>query len=92
MESVFMTEQEQKKVESFKNENRIKWEREQTRLEIEAERNGEAFTPGVYQEVSDKDALAAVRAGWKSWLDMKFEQKKKRDLARGYDWDNPQKK
>lgn len=88
---VFMTEQEQSKVESFKNENRFKWEREQAQLATEADRKGEAFTPGVYEEVSDADALAAVRAGWESALDKRFRLKKKRDLARGIDWDNPRK-
>ena len=67
------TEQEQKKVESFKNENRVKWDREQMRLEADAERKGEAFTPVEYKEVSDADALAAVRAGWKSKLEKQFE-------------------
>ena len=83
MESVVMTTQEEKKVESFKIEHKMKWEREQYFLEVEAERKGEAFTPGTYQEVSDADALAAVRAGWKSELDKRFEKKFKREKAQG---------
>lgn len=83
MESVVMTNQEEKKVETFKIEHKMNWEREQFLLEVEAERKGETFTPGTYQEVSDADALAAVRAGWKSELDKLFEKKFKREKAKG---------
>lgn len=85
---IFMTEQERKKVEVLKNESRYKWEKEQARLQTEAEKKGETFTPEVYQEVSDEDALEALRNGWKSWIDEMFEKKKKRDLAHGFDWNN----
>lgn len=83
MESLVMTNQEEKKVESFKIEHKMNWEREQFLLEAEAERKGETFTPGTYQEVIDADALAAVRAGWKSELDKQFEKKFEREKAKG---------
>lgn len=83
MESVVMTSEEQKKVNSFKIEHKMKWEREQYLLKVEAEHKGETFTPGEYKEVSDADALAAVRAGWKSELDKAFEKKWKREKKQG---------
>ena len=82
--AVFMTTEEQEKVESLKRTNRLNWDLEQKRLEADAERKGEAFTPGVYEEVSDADALAAVRAGWRSELDRAFEKKFKREKVRGF--------
>jgi len=81
MESVVMTSEEREKVESFKNEYKRNWEREQYLLEAVAERKGETFTPVEYREVSDADALAAVRAGWKSELDKVFEKKWEREKA-----------
>ena len=83
MESVVMTSEEREKVESFKNECKRNWEREQYLLEAEAESKGETFTPVEYKEVSDADALAVVRAGWKSELDKQFEKKFKREKAQG---------
>ena len=83
MESVIMTSEEREKVESFKNECKRNWEREQFLLESEAERTGQPFTPGTYKEVSDADALAAVRAGWKSELDKAFEKKWEREKKQG---------
>lgn len=79
MELIVMTSEEQEKVNSFKTEHKMKWEKEQHLLEMEAEYKGETFTPGEYKEVSDADALAAVRAGWKSFLDKQFEKKWKRE-------------
>ena len=83
MESVVMTSEEREKVESFKNECKRNWEREQYLLEAEAEGKGETFISGTYQEVSDADALAAVRAGWKSELDKRFEKKWEREKKQG---------
>ena len=83
MESVVMTSEEGKKVRSFKNEHKTNWEREQFLLEVDAEHRGETFTPSQYVEVSDADALAAVRAGWKSGLDKAFERKWEIEKARG---------
>ena len=83
MESVLMTSEERKRVESFRTEHKTNWEREQYLLEVAADRRGESFTPGTYQEVSDADALAAVRAGWKSGLEKAFEKKFKREAVRG---------
>ena len=86
---VFMTDEERQKVEAFKSEYKIKWEKEQQQLEEEANKSGAPFTPGVYQEVSDSDALTAVRGGWKSFLDKQFERKRKHDAARGVEWGKP---
>lgn len=87
--AVFMTDEEQQKVNAFKAENKMKWESQQRQLEMEATHKGEAFTPTEYVEVSDENALMAVRNGWKSGLDKLFEQKRKRDLSRGIEWGKP---
>ena len=81
--ATFMTSEEKKKVESFKIEHKMNFEREQYNLEAEAERKGEAFTPAEYQEPNVEDILAAVRAGWKSELDKRFEKKFEREKAKG---------
>lgn len=87
--AVFMTEQEQQKVNAFKAENKMKWEDQQRQLEMKAKHKGEAFTPTDYVEVSDENALMAVRNGWKSKLDKLFEKKRLRDLSRGVEWGKP---
>lgn len=84
----FMSDEERQKVNSFKNEHRLKFESEQQRLRSESERKGETYTPEDYVEVSDKDALDCVRAGWKSWLDKQFEKKRLRETAQGIQWAN----
>lgn len=81
--ATFMTSEEMKKVESFKIEHKMNFEREQYNLEAEAERKGEAFTPAEYQEPNVEDILAAVRAGWKSEHDKRFERKWKIEEAHG---------
>lgn len=73
--ATLMTEQEQKKVNSYKIEHKMNFEREQFHLESQAERKGEAFTPAEYVEPNDEEILALVRAGWKSGLDRAFEKK-----------------
>ena len=83
-----MSDEERKKVNTFKKEHRLKFESEQQRLKSEAKRKGETFTPIDYVEVSDEDALSCVRAGWKSWLDKQFEKKRQRETAHGIRWAN----
>lgn len=78
-----ITEQEQQRVNAFKFEHKMKWDAEQVQKQSEAYHNGKEFTPTDYVEVSDEDALAAVRAGWKSELDKRFEKKFKREKAQG---------
>ena len=87
--AIFMTEQEQQKVKALKSENKMKWESQQRLLETEATSKGETFTPTEYEEVSDEDALLAVRNGWQSGLDKLFEKKRKNDEARGVVWGKP---
>ena len=87
--AVFMTNDEQKKVNAFKSEHKMNWESQQRQLEIEANHKGESFTPTEYVEVSDENALSAIRNGWKSGLDKRFEKKRLRDLSRGIEWGKP---
>ena len=84
-----ITEQEQQKVNAFKAEHKMKWNAEQAQKKSEAYHNGKEFTPTDYVEVSDEDALAAVRAGWKSGLEKRFEKKRIHDAARGKEWGKP---
>lgn len=79
MEQVICSEQERAKIESFKRERKMEFDRQEQQKQLEAEHKGEAYTPQTYNEPSDAECLAVVRNGWKSHLDMMFERKGKRE-------------
>ncbi len=76
--------EEREKIDSFKRECKMDFERSEYQRKMKANRSGQEFVPGTYNEPSDNDCLAVVRAGWKSELDKRFESKFKREKNRNY--------
>lgn len=84
VEDVFYrSEKEQQRVEAFIRERRSDFEREQLLNAISAERKGETYQEQEFPGVDKSEALAAVRDGWKSKLELAFERKRKREEKRG---------
>ena len=86
MAEIFMTDAEKVKVETFIRELKTKFERDEFDKKLGAERRGEQYEPKEFVAPSEEVALAQVRAGWQSWLDKKFAQKRRKDNARGIKW------
>lgn len=78
-EIIYRTEKERQQVETFIREKKMDFERQERLNAIEAERKGETYQEKDFPGVSEKEALAAVRDGWKSKLDLAFERKRKRE-------------
>jgi len=79
----YRSDKEQQKVESFIREKKMDFEREQLLNSINAERKGETYQEQEFPGVDKSEALAAVRDGWKSKLELAFERKRKREEKRG---------
>lgn len=79
----YRSDKEQQKVESFIREKKMDFEREQLLNSINAERKGETYQEREFPGVDKSEALAAVRDGWKSKLELAFERKRKREEKRG---------
>lgn len=79
MEQLVCSEEERARIESFKRERKMEFDRQEQQKQLEAERKGAEYSPQTYSEPSDADCLAVVRNGWKSHLDMMFEKKAKRE-------------
>lgn len=76
---IYFNEQEKERTQLFLKEKKMTWEREQDMNAILAERKGETYERQPFPEISEKDALQCVRAGWKSELDLRFEKKAKKE-------------
>lgn len=85
-EIIYRDDREKQKVKAFINEKRIAWETQECQNCINAERKGETYTEKPFPEISETEALAAVRDGWKSKLEIAFEKKRKREQAKGIKW------
>ena len=79
----YRSDKEQQKVESFIREKKMDFERKQLLNSINAERKGETYQEQEFPGVDKSEALAAVRDGWKSKLELAFERKRKREEKRG---------
>lgn len=79
MEKVICTSEERTKMEAFKREQKNEFEREEMLNQLEAERQGKTYEPKTFEDISDTDALAAVRAGWRSQLDKRFAKKAEKE-------------
>lgn len=79
----YRSEKEQQKVEAFIREKKMEFERQELLNAISAERNGETYQEKEFEGVDKSEALAAVRDGWKSKLELAFERKRKREEKRG---------
>lgn len=78
-EIFYRSEKEQQRVEAFIRERRSDFEREQLLNAISAERKGETYQEQEFPGVDKSEALAAVRAGWKSKLEIAFAKKYQRE-------------
>ena len=76
---VYLNEQEKERTQMFIREKEREFEREQEMNAMIAERKGEAYTKQEFTPPSEEDALAAVRMGWKSQLDLAFEKKGRKE-------------
>ncbi len=84
MAEIFYTsEKERQNVEAFIREQKEAFERDEMQKQIAAEREGKTYEMKEFQGVEESKALEAVRAGWKSRLDILFEKKKQREIALG---------
>lgn len=79
----YRSEKEQQKVEAFIREKKMEFERQELLNAISAERKGETYQEKEFEGVDKSEALAAVRDGWKSKLELAFERKRKREEKRG---------
>lgn len=79
MAELTMTSQERERVDLFIREQRTEWERNEEQKMHLAALKGEEYTPQDFPGYNEQEALNAVRAGWKSKLDMMFEKKRKRE-------------
>ncbi len=84
----YRSDKEQQKVESFIREKKMDFEREQLLNSINAERKGETYQEQEFPGVDKSEALAAVRDGWKSKLELAFERKRKREEKLGIKYMN----
>ena len=75
----YRDEKERQNVESFIREKKEEFERQEFMKEADAKVKGETYDPKEFPGVSEVEALAAVRDGWKSRLDLMFERKYKRE-------------
>lgn len=87
-EVFYRDEKERQQVETFIREKKEEFEYKEFIKVMEAERNFETYDPKEFPGVSKAEALAAVRDGWKSKLDLAFERKRKREEAMGIKWSN----
>ena len=85
-EIIYRDDKEQQKVQAFITEKKIAWESQELQNSINAERKGESYTEKPFPEIPEAEALAAVRDGWKSKLEIAFEKKRKREEAKGIKW------
>ena len=76
---VFINDNEKKRTQAFINEKKRQWEREQDLNETCARNKGESYQRQEFPEISEEDALQAVRAGWQSELDLMFDRKGRRE-------------
>lgn len=79
MERVICSSEERAKIAAFKREAKMEFEREETLNQLAAERMGQTYEPKTFEDINDADALAAVRAGWKSRLEKAFERKGRKE-------------
>ena len=84
----YRSDKQQQKVESFIREKKMDFEREQLLNSINAERKGETYQEQEFPGVDKSEALAAVRDGWKSKLELAFERKRKREEKLGIKYMN----
>lgn len=89
MEEVFYrSEKERQQVEAFTRERKEEFDRQEMMKAKAAELKFETYEPKEFPGVDENEAIAAVRDGWKSKLDIAFERKRKREEARGIKWQN----
>lgn len=79
----YRSDKEQQKVEAFIREKKMDFERQELLNAINAKRKGETYQEQEFPGVDKSEAIAAVRDGWKSKLDLAFERKRKREEKRG---------
>lgn len=84
--ALYMNKEEEKRVQSFIDEKRSDFEKEQDMLEYNAKRRGETYQRKEFQPISEDEALQVVRLGWKSHLEIMFEKKRKQEEAQGIKW------
>lgn len=87
-EVLYIDMKEKQKVETFIREKKNDFERQELLKAIDAEKKGETYEEKEFPGVDEAEALAAVRAGWKSYLDKAFERKRKKEEALGIKWNN----
>lgn len=76
---VICSSEERLKIDSFKRERKMEFEREEQLKEIQANNRGESYTPQTYNEPADAECLEVVRNGWQSKLDKRFALKGKKE-------------
>lgn len=76
---LYLNDKEKERTQMFIQEKKQEFEREQDTNELMAERKGETYIRQEFSPISEDDALAAVRAGWKSQLDLRFEKKGRKE-------------
>ena len=80
MDEVFYrSEKEQQQVAAFIREKKEEFDRMELEKKGKAFSNNETYEPKEFPGVDEREALAAVRDGWKSKLDLAFERKRKRE-------------
>lgn len=76
---LFVTQNEKERVASFIRQQEDEWN-EQERAKMYSERlKGIDYEPQPFPGFDEATALQAVRNGWKSRLDLRFEKKRKQE-------------
>ncbi len=82
-EIYYSSERERQNVACYIKEQKDAFDYQERQNQLEAEREGKTYEIKEFQGIDEAKALEAVRAGWKSRLDIAFEKKKKREQAKG---------
>ena len=71
----YISKQEQERIDTYIQCCHHDFDKEEALREMQADREGKPFEPRTFVAPSQATALAAIRAGWQSPLDIRFKQK-----------------
>lgn len=79
MDKLYITPQEQERVAMFIHEQQVQWDETERAKAFSEQIQGRDYEPQPFPGFDEATALQAVRNGWKSKLDLLFENKRKRE-------------
>ena len=79
MELLTTTEREKERVATFIREQEAEWNAQEQQTMFAKRLQGKDYEPRPFPGFDENVALAQVRNGWKSKLEMRFEAKKRKE-------------